>query len=87
MNERGQKPKHTLARHIQAVRLWRFRRIARTIPASLSAAERGQHRLRAFQLCMSLSNREIVRVVWPWQARPVSPEADPSVRVARGRVR
>ena len=87
MNERGQKPKHTLARHIQAVRLWRFRQVARTIPAELSAAERGQYRLRAFQLCMTLSNREFARVVWPWQARPVSIEVDPSVRVVRGRAR
>jgi hypothetical protein len=85
MNERGQKPKHTVVRHLQALRLVRARRAVRQIPGStpLPIARRFQH--YAIVATAQLGKQRLARVVWPWQARPKSPEADPSVRVARGK--
>lgn len=86
MNERGQKAKHTLARHLQALRLVRARKVIRTIPGStpLPVARYFQH--YAIAATAQLGKRKLDRVVWPWTPRPKSPEADPAVRVARGRL-
>lgn len=87
LNERGQKAKHTVARHLQALRLDRFRAITRTIPARALLHPRQYLAYRAYaaQACDLLGKRQLARVVWPWMPRPASPEADPSLRVRRGR--
>ena len=89
MNERGQKAKHTVARHLHAPRLAHYRRIVRTIPKSALLNLRQYLRYRAYAAtaCGLLNKRQLARVVWPWQDRPVSPKADPSVRVGRGHLR
>jgi hypothetical protein len=87
LNKRGQKAKHTVDRHLQAQRMAHYRRIVRTIPKGelLSLRQYLRHRAYAAMVCSILGERKLARVVWPWQARPVSPEADPTARVARGR--
>lgn len=86
MNDRGQRAKHTALRHLQALRLVRARRAIRTIPTNtpLPIARRWQH--YAIVATAQLGKRRLARVVWPWQARPASPEADPALRVPRGRL-
>jgi hypothetical protein len=99
LNERGQKAKHTFARHLQALRLVRARRVIRSIPGStpLPIARRWQHYV--IVATAQLGKKRLARVVWPWQARPATPVRPPYVsagawrrqclsngpRVARGR--
>jgi len=85
MNERGQKAKHTVARHLQALRLVRSRRIIRTIPTGTPLPLLLSYKRYAVVASGLLGRSRLRNVAWPWQARPVSPEADPSVRVSRGR--
>lgn len=78
--------KHTLARHLQALRLVRSRRIIRTIPTSttLRVARQWQHYV--IVATGQFGRRSLATVVWPWQARPESPTKNPAVRVPRGRL-
>lgn len=69
MPTHNQGGKYTAARHVRAVRLWRLRRILRTIPRELPPAERAAHQLYAVRVCMHSGRRGLARVVWPWLPR------------------
>lgn len=86
MNERGQKAKHTFVRHLQALRLVRARQSIRTIPIDTPIRQALAWKRYAIVATGQLGGTRLARVIWPWQARPASPEADPAVRVQRGRV-
>jgi hypothetical protein len=85
MNERGQKAKHTIARHLQALRLVRARRAIRNIPDStpLKLARHWQH----YAICATaqLGKKRLARVVWPWQARPADPKRPPYISLGAWR--
>jgi len=85
LNERGQKAKHTVARHLQALWLVCARRVIRSIPGAtpLPIARRWQH--YAIVATAQLSRKRLARVVWPWQARPASPVRPPYVSASRWR--
>jgi hypothetical protein len=87
MNERGQKAKHTVERHLQALRLTRFRQIVRTIPLRSLLAPRQHLAYRAYaaMACDLLGKRGLARVVWPWQARKAAPARPPYVSAGRWR--
>ncbi len=87
MNERGQKAKHTFARHLQALRLTRFRQIVRTIPARelLHPRQYLAYRAYAAMACDLLGSRKLARVVWPWQARKAAPARPPYMSAGRWR--
>lgn len=72
MNNRGQKAKHTIARHLEALRLLRYRKIVRTIPARslLTPREHLRYRIYAAMAVDLLGRKGLARVVWPWQERP-----------------
>jgi len=78
LNERGQKAKHTFARHLQALRLVRARRVIRSIPGStpLPIARRWQHYM--IVATAQLGKRRLARVVWPWQ-RVSEPKRPPHI--------
>ncbi len=77
--------KGSFDRHMQAVRLMRFRSIARTIPQSLTNRQRLAYRAYAARAVDHCGKRQLARVVWPWQARPLDPKLNPAARVKRGR--
>lgn len=84
MNNRGQKAKHTVARHLQALRLVRARKAIRAIPGAtpLPIARRWQH--YAIVAAAQLGKRKLARVVWPWQ-RSVEPKRPPHIAMGRWR--
>jgi hypothetical protein len=86
LNERGQRAKHTFARHLQALRLIRFRAIVRTIPARVSLHPRQYLAYRAYaaQACDLLGKRGLARVVWPWQRR-IEPQRPPYLSAGQWR--
>lgn len=83
MNERGQKAKHTVARHLQALRLVRARRAIRHIPAStpIKLAMRWKH--YAIVATGQLGKKRLARVVWPWQHK--SAPKPPPYQIGRWR--
>lgn len=87
MDERPAKAKENpVQRRRRILTKWRLRQILRTVPKDT----RGRNVIIAYRyahVAATLSNRLRSRVVYPWQPRPASPTADPSVRVARGKVR
>lgn len=75
----SREPRHTLNRHLRAVRLWRMRQILRQMPRDAAPAERLRWSLHVAALTATLGRRQLARVVWPWQARPAD------IRTPRGR--
>jgi hypothetical protein len=86
MNDRGQKAKHTVERHLAALRIKRYRAIVRTIPARewLHPRQHLAYRAYAAQCCDLLGKRALARVVWPWQ-RVSEPKRPPHISLGAWR--
>lgn len=61
--------RHTVSRHIRAVRLRRARAIARTIPTDLPLKQYLQSRRYVAKAVSMFGRRTLARVVWPWLPR------------------
>ena len=86
LNERGQRAKHTVERHLAALRLTRFRKVVRTIPARkwLSPRQYLAYRAYAAMVCDLLGKKGLARVIWPWD-RPVEATRPPHISMGRWR--
>lgn len=77
--------KGSFNRHMRAVRLKRYRDVCRGMPAHRDEKHELRRKRYAWFAVQQCNRRQLGRVIWPWQAKPIDPRADPAARVKRGR--
>lgn len=72
-------------RHNRAMRLKRYRDVCRAMPAHKSDRQQIGRKQLAWGWVNITNRRQLSRIVWPWQVKPLDVATNPAARVKRGR--